>query len=334
MPRRGVCCQGSLTGRTARALVYPRSTPAPDTTARTKTLRKCVFWGMGCLVLCLAVGNPALPEEFTQRHSTARSAADAALILAKALNRSAVTFQMNKKVNAKTDQITKLLTQNSQPGLLLEARVYKQKYGFARIFWSANIIGTGSTDLTVLTEHAMTTKPTITGSPGLNWEFDPTATKYYWYVLGEDGKLERTSVATTLLVNRVSRIVKEASKRNTVDSESVLEERVKETEQEMERMFQVRTNRVEESSAEIAYWLEIKGYTSIVEWSERGYSDSRRRDRILRHAIQSRQRSSGDVSDFPGSDFPGRSPTAPTGSLHPVVPLELNYQFYYDDTPQ
>ena len=232
------------------------------------------------------------------------------------MNGSAVASNMRKHVAKKLPHITRLAENNRKQGVLLEARVYKQRFGEAKMFGSAKIIGTGNTPLQTLTDYERRTRPRVEASPGEGWEYDMSATIFYWYKVGKDGRLQRTHIATTRSLKRsVERLLHKERK----ETKSQTRAREKETEKEMERQLLLRDKRVKETLEEVEYWLKITGYRSIGEWSIRQLQDSLRNEAEMRHSIRSGNRLSSQKFDGQIWSLPGSK-----GEQDLNIPLDLD----------
>ena len=268
-----------------------------------------------CIVIALMTflvhANEAFSQAVTQRHETGKSVANAVQSIAIALNKAAVAHAMNRhvKIREKTARIASTLREKPHQGILLEGTVYKQKYGDGKLFWSADVIGVGNTPLQVLTEYAK--KAHIQAIPSKGWELDTSATTYYWYTLGEAGKLKRTRIRG--LINSVKKSLEKEKK----EMDSMTKRRKKEIEMEMNRQLSLRELRVKETAQEVGAWLKKYRYKSTEEWADKGLQDALRAERLMRNSLRSGRRLNNPTFN---------SPVVPSTTQEPMsnIPLTLD----------
>ena len=240
-----------------------------------------------CTVVLVALPifvNFAHSQDVTQRHNTGKSVASGAEMLMKAVNKSSVNYLIRKHARKKHEIIANTLRNNPRDGLLLEAIVYRQKYGSARMFWSVTVIGSGDTPTNVLTEYSK--KPRIRGAPGKGWELDISGTTYFWYKLDKNGRLLKRRISPTeSLIKSVRALLYPESK----VQELMIKNREEEVEEEMKRQYEKRRERVRENYREMEYWLTTYGYRSRDDWAYRQLRESLRNAALIRHMIQSQR---------------------------------------------
>ena len=249
---------------------------------KRRSIVPVTFWCAVILAALSTFADIAYSQDVIQRHKTGQSVASGAEMLMKAVNKSSVNYLIRKHTRKKHKIIADTLRKKPGDGLLLEAIVYRQKYGTARMFWSVTIIGSGDTPTNILAEYAR--KPRIRGIPGKGWELDISGTTYFWYRLDKNGRLSKKRITPT---ESLIKSVRQLLYQETKVQESMEKNRKNEVEKEMRRQYNTRRERVEENYKEMEFWMNTYGYRSRDEWAYRQLRDSLRNDALIRNMIHS-----------------------------------------------
>lgn len=251
-------------------------------TYKIHSIAPVVFWFAAILAVLSAFSDAAYSQDVIQRHKTGKSGASGVEMLMNAVNKSSVNYLIRKHTRKKHKTIADTLKKKPGDGLLLEAIVYRQKYGTARMFWSVTTIGSGDTPTNILAEYAR--KPRIRGIPGKGWELDISGTTYFWYKLDKNERLLKKRITPTeSLIKSVRQLLYKEIK----VQESMEENRKREVEKEMKRQYDTRQERVKENYKEMDFWMNTYGYRSRDEWAYKQLRDSLRNAALIRNMIHS-----------------------------------------------